>query len=96
MSHIVNQCEFGCGIVGNFICETGESNGEELEKHYKHCKRSILWDKIHELTMLYSTAREEGDDERHLEVTWKLFDLLNPDMKKDFANSKDSEGEKRK
>lgn len=38
MSHVVNQCEYGCGIVGTHILTTGEMIGEQdMEEHYKNC-----------------------------------------------------------
>ena len=78
---VVNQCEYGCGIVGHWDVGKQEQVGEELEEHYKKCKNKKIWDKIHELTILYETAREEGNDEAHDKVTWDLFDLF---LKKDL------------
>lgn len=34
---VVNQCEYGCGIIGHFDLEYQKQVGEELEEHYKNC-----------------------------------------------------------
>jgi len=93
-NHIVNQCEYGCGIVGNFILETQESNGEELEEHYAHCPNKKLFDKIYDLIPLYETAREEGSDKERKIVAWELFDLFKGIDKETAEEVEDSWKEK--
>jgi hypothetical protein len=34
---IVNQCEYGCGVVGHWDLDYQKQVGEELEEHYKNC-----------------------------------------------------------
>ncbi len=40
----VNQCEYGCGVVGTEDLNTGELSGEQdMEEHYKNCPIRKKW-----------------------------------------------------
>ena len=40
---VVNQCEYGCGVVGHWDVGKQEQVGEELEEHYKKCPIKEKW-----------------------------------------------------
>ena len=51
-------------------------------------KKETLKDKIKDLTILYSTAREEGDDEEHERVVEQILELFEAEKKKWFKELK--------